>query len=70
MREARLRLDGQSWQIISPLRRTMVPELVLQIIVPVPVRRFAPPISQKWPAEAETSPNSLSRNILQGTSLL
>jgi hypothetical protein len=44
-------------QIISLLRRTMIQEV------------FAPHFSWKLLAEAETSRNSLSRSILQATSL-
>ena len=54
-------------QIISPLRRIMIPEVFLQVTV----RRvlFAPSFSRKLPEEAETPRNSLSWRILQGTSL-
>ena len=45
-------------QIITLLRRTMIPEVFLQIIVRHVL--FAPPFSRKRPTEAETSRNSLS----------
>jgi hypothetical protein len=54
-------------QIISLLRRTMISEVFLQIIVRHLL--FAPLFSRKRLGEAETARNSLSWNILQGTSL-
>ena len=55
-------------QIISPLRRTIIPEVFLQDTVRHVL--FASPFSRKRPTEAETTRNSLSWTILQGTSLL
>ena len=54
-------------QIISPLRRTMIPEVFLQITVRDVLS--APPSSRKPPTETETSRNSLSWTTLHGTPL-
>jgi len=50
-------------QIISSFRRTMIPEVFLQITVRYVL--FAPHFSRKLSAETETPPNSLSWTILQ-----
>jgi hypothetical protein len=50
-----------------PFRRTMIPEVFLQIIVPALL--FVPLFSRKRLGEAKTPLNSLSWTILQATPL-
>ncbi len=66
-RASAVRLDGQSLADNFPTSCTMISEVFLQ----TSSRRllFAPLFSRKRLGEAKTSRNSLSRNILQGTSL-
>jgi hypothetical protein len=70
----------QALQIISPLRRTIIPEAVPPIYPARPFRAGCPrslafgdlgnyAFVRKLPVVAETSRNSFARNILQGTSL-
>jgi hypothetical protein len=68
MARKRVCLDGQSLRIITLPRRTIIPEVIFKSSSRHVL--FAPPVSQKQPEEAETSRNSLSWKILQGTPLL
>src|ERR1039458_4494914 len=54
-------------QIITVLRRTIIPEVFLRTSSRYVL--FAPSSSRKLPEGAETARNSFDRNILQGTSL-
>jgi hypothetical protein len=66
-RASAVRPGGKPLQIITALRRTMIPEVFLQTSFRPDL--FAPSSSRKRPTEAETARNSLSWTILQGTPL-